>query len=151
MLKNTSLKNYRCPVSRCSGWVVLVADPEERSFWGCGECGSVWYNRSKLFEEICKIINRFPYRQRCYVFDGDTILPNKRLCGENYLPYIQIKTALVSKLRLVFVYSLRQLFHTIHPYSEHKPEISNARIAQLFQDRYFHHSLPSDKPHIFRR
>ena len=77
MLKNTPLKNYRCPVSRCSGWVVLVAEPEERSFWGCGECGSVWYNRSKLFEEIRKIINRFPYRQRCYVFDGDTILPNK--------------------------------------------------------------------------
>lgn len=34
--------NTPCPDSQCGGWVDLIED-QSPPFWGCGECGSVWY------------------------------------------------------------------------------------------------------------
>lgn len=57
---------YRCPVSRCAGYVVYVDGEDEDPFWGCGECGSIWYNQQTLFRDIARIVQRFHYRRRCY-------------------------------------------------------------------------------------
>jgi len=56
---------YRCPVSRCTGDVSFVKD-DESPFWGCGECGSIWYQKDNLLKEIDSIVERFKYRRKCY-------------------------------------------------------------------------------------
>jgi Zn-finger nucleic acid-binding protein len=55
----------RCPEEACTGWVSEVDDGDEH-FWGCGECGNVWYERAELDEAIAEIIVRFPYRKKVY-------------------------------------------------------------------------------------
>ncbi len=57
---------YRCPVSCCAGFVSLVDDEDDDSFWGCGECGAIWYEKQKLMDEITAIIKQFDYRLACY-------------------------------------------------------------------------------------
>ena len=58
---------YRCPVSGCVGWVSFVpSSGEERSFWGCGECGSIWYEEKNLQMEIGRIIAEYSYRKSAY-------------------------------------------------------------------------------------
>lgn len=57
---------YRCPVSCCAGFVSHIEDEDDGSYWGCGECGSLWYDQEKLFAEITQIVKRFPYRRKCY-------------------------------------------------------------------------------------
>ncbi|MFB3302429.1 MULTISPECIES: hypothetical protein [unclassified Pseudomonas] len=57
--------NYRCPISQCAGWVDLT-DEQSPPFWGCGECGSVWYEEKNLQKEITAIISSFPYRAGSY-------------------------------------------------------------------------------------
>jgi transcription elongation factor Elf1 len=58
---------YRCPVSQCAGWVSYVNKKgKDKPFWGCGECGSIWYDQARLLGEIEQIIKRFPYRKKCY-------------------------------------------------------------------------------------
>ena len=61
-----SAEPYRCPVSCCAGFVSFVEDADEEPFWGCGECGSIWYDKAKLFEEITAIVEQHKYRKRCY-------------------------------------------------------------------------------------
>ena len=62
-----STPTYRCPAAGCVGWVDSVdSDEEGGSFWGCGECGSIWYKKAKLLKEIGTIIKRFSYRKKCY-------------------------------------------------------------------------------------
>ncbi|MFC6298736.1 hypothetical protein GNF76_06815 [Pseudomonas sp. CCM 7893] len=58
-------KNYRCPITQCSGWVDLI-DNQPPPFWGCGECGSVWYEEKNLQKEITNIIALHPYRGGSY-------------------------------------------------------------------------------------
>lgn len=69
-------ENYRCPVRRCSGWVSLV-DTEEKPFWGCGECGSMWYDKANLFKEITEIVKLYPYRKKSYKKSKSTWIPNQ--------------------------------------------------------------------------
>lgn len=58
---------YRCPVSHCTGNVSHVDhDDDEEPFWGCGECGSIWYDKDNLLKEIDAIVKRFAYRRKCY-------------------------------------------------------------------------------------
>ncbi len=57
--------NYRCPITQCVGWVDLVED-QPRSFWGCGECGSIWYDEKNLQKEITDIVALHPYRAHSY-------------------------------------------------------------------------------------
>ena len=66
----------RCPVSGCAGLVSFVADA--KSFWGCGECGAVWYDESKLHSEITAIVDRFTHRRRCYARQGQKWRAAKR-------------------------------------------------------------------------
>lgn len=56
---------YRCPVSQCSGNVSYIKY-EEGPFWGCSECGSMWYDKKNLLKEIDTIVKRFTYRGKCY-------------------------------------------------------------------------------------
>ena len=60
---------YRCPVSGCVGSVSWLEeeDPEETSHWFCDVCGSSWYEKKNLLKEIDAIIEKYPYRQACYV------------------------------------------------------------------------------------
>ena len=62
-----SVKAHRCPVAGCAGWVSRVKEEGEKPFWGCGECGSVWFRVSNLLKEVDQIIRRYPYRKHCYV------------------------------------------------------------------------------------
>ncbi len=71
----TSAAAYRCPVSCCVGFVSLVDDADEEPFWGCGECGSIWYDRAKLFAEITAIVEQYPYRKSCYEGKNGEWLP----------------------------------------------------------------------------
>lgn len=56
---------YRCPVSHCSGWVEFI-DENSSGFFGCGECGSMWYEEKNLQKEITHIISLYNYRAKCY-------------------------------------------------------------------------------------
>jgi hypothetical protein len=64
-----------CPVSGCTGTVSYVEDLEERPFWGCGECGSIWYEEKNLQAEISAIVEKYPYRRKCYVKRGGKWAP----------------------------------------------------------------------------
>src|SRR5262249_48259982 len=57
----------RCPCRTCRGWVVKVEEYPNVFFWGCGECGNVWRDRSKLDEDISKIVKKYKYRRKSYV------------------------------------------------------------------------------------
>ena len=59
------VQNYRCPIKQCTGWVDLI-DEKTRPFWGCGECGSIWYEVNNLQKEITDIVAVHPYRARSY-------------------------------------------------------------------------------------
>ncbi|ENC3010534.1 hypothetical protein ABJW09_003152 [Escherichia albertii] len=45
----------RCPKETCSGIVSYIDDVP--SFWGCGECGNVWFKKNDLYSDIKNIIN----------------------------------------------------------------------------------------------
>jgi hypothetical protein len=55
----------RCPETACTGWVVEVCDGDEH-FWGCGECGTTWFDRCELDESIRAAVTKYPYRKKCY-------------------------------------------------------------------------------------
>ncbi|KRD08140.1 hypothetical protein ASE21_15710 [Flavobacterium sp. Root901] len=65
---------YRCPVSHCIGWVDLI-DDDNSSFFGCGECGSIWYEEKNFQKEITQIISLYEYRTKCYEEIGEKWLP----------------------------------------------------------------------------
>jgi hypothetical protein len=65
----------RCPVSHCTGWVSQVTSSDEPAFWGCGECGAIWYREESLGQEIADIVVRYPYRAPCYTQTGGTWHP----------------------------------------------------------------------------
>jgi hypothetical protein len=46
--------------------VDFIDHGKEEPFWGCGECGSMWYDKANLLKEIEAIVNRFKYRKKCY-------------------------------------------------------------------------------------
>lgn len=58
-------QNFRCPVTQCAGWVDFI-DENNRPFWGCGECGSVWYEDKNLQKEITDIVALHRYRAHSY-------------------------------------------------------------------------------------
>lgn len=76
--------NYRCPISQCAGWVDLI-DEQSPPFWGCGECGSVWYEGKSLQKEITAIMSLYPYRASSYKqLNGDWIPGNLNSEPANY-------------------------------------------------------------------
>jgi hypothetical protein len=55
----------RCPEVSCTGWVSEVRDGDQH-FWGCGECGTTWFERDELEESILAAVKKYPYRKMCY-------------------------------------------------------------------------------------
>ena len=55
----------RCPEIGCTGWISEVDDGDEH-FWGCGECGNIWYDRAELDQAIDEIVSQFSYRKKVY-------------------------------------------------------------------------------------
>lgn len=56
-----------CPVGKCGGWVSHVKENGSgEDFWGCGECGSIWYEKKNLFIDVEKIISQYPHRKEFY-------------------------------------------------------------------------------------
>ena len=43
-------KNIQCPI--CKEGIVSYIDDEDECFWGCGECGNVWFTKSNLDDAI---------------------------------------------------------------------------------------------------
>jgi len=43
--KNGTTENIQCPIC---GEIVSYIDNKEEKFWGCGECGNVWFSRNDL-------------------------------------------------------------------------------------------------------
>lgn len=62
-------KPMRCPTAVCTGWLSFVED-DDGNFWGCGECGEVWYEREDLNAAIDDIIATYSYRKHCYEKSG---------------------------------------------------------------------------------
>lgn len=63
----------RCPKETCSGIVSYIDDAP--SFWGCGECGNVWFKKDDLYSDIKRIINKYPYRGCVYKIIDDEYFP----------------------------------------------------------------------------
>ncbi len=62
------VETFKCPVPCCGGDVSYIDDGDrgKEPFWGCGECGSIWYHKTNLFRDISAIIEKYPHRRRCY-------------------------------------------------------------------------------------
>ncbi|WP_276378603.1 hypothetical protein [Flavobacterium sp. H4147] len=71
---NNNTSPYRCPVSHCAGWVDLIED-KTSSFFGCGECGSMWHDEKNFQKEITQIISLHDYRAKCYNMIEDKWMP----------------------------------------------------------------------------
>ena len=52
--KDEDIEQFECPICH-EGIVCYVSDDDEK-FWGCGECGNVWFSKSELDNAIneCK-------------------------------------------------------------------------------------------------
>ena len=46
--KNKSYELIECPI--CHEGVVCYVDDGDKKFWGCGECGNVWFSREALVQ-----------------------------------------------------------------------------------------------------
>ncbi len=63
----------RCPVARCTGWVVDISDKlvdKKTNRWGCGECSNTWVDDKTLFAAIDSIVGKYPHRAAVYVRNG---------------------------------------------------------------------------------
>ncbi len=81
---------YRCPVSRCTGIVANIENPENssESVWGCSYCGSYWTNLIDLIGDIREAIRRHPYRERFYVETDAGYQPSTIDMDEKYYEMI---------------------------------------------------------------
>jgi hypothetical protein len=71
---NPENKAIQCPVPRCVGFVSFIND-EKKNFYGCGECGSIWYDKKNLNKEIKVIIEKYSYRTNVYSINNEAIEP----------------------------------------------------------------------------
>lgn len=62
--------SLRCPTRACQGWICLVDEETDHPFWGCGECGAVWADRSDLDDAISGAVECYPHRLRVYRKSG---------------------------------------------------------------------------------
>ncbi len=68
--ENTNFQIH-CPTAHCSGWVCFIDE-----FYGCGECGNVWFSKDELDTAINEIIKKYPYRNQVYQKIDNTYQPN---------------------------------------------------------------------------
>lgn len=50
--KNKNSKSIECPI--CHEGIVSYIDDGDEKFWGCGECGNVWFSNETLNEAISR-------------------------------------------------------------------------------------------------
>ncbi|RUM69400.1 MAG: hypothetical protein DSZ07_04635, partial [Sulfurovum sp.] len=43
--------------------------------YGCGETGTVWYEKEDFYKDIEKIMQKYPYRKDCYENRDNELLP----------------------------------------------------------------------------
>ncbi|KAB1231262.1 hypothetical protein [Chryseobacterium viscerum] len=48
--KNSQLDGADCPV--CTDGIVSYIDDGNKKFWGCGECGNVWFSEKDLHKSV---------------------------------------------------------------------------------------------------
>ena len=48
--KNKNIETIKCPV--CQEGIVSYIDDGEEKFWGCGECGNVWFSQEELNKDL---------------------------------------------------------------------------------------------------
>lgn len=65
--------SIRCPIKTCSGIVVEIED-DDSTFFGCGECGNVWYDNKSLNIAIAEIIEKYKYRSEVYKKEGENFI-----------------------------------------------------------------------------
>lgn len=88
-IKLESKKNdLRCPISACAGFISFMED-EKPPFYGCSECGSIWYKQSNLNKDIKNIILKYPYRKAVYHKNGKDFEPFLEADPPNYEEEIQ--------------------------------------------------------------
>jgi uncharacterized Zn finger protein len=72
VLPGQTEKPLRCPILGCTG---LVSHIKEDSFYGCGECGSIWRDKKNLFRDIANSIKSYSYRSKVYLKEMNRYLP----------------------------------------------------------------------------
>ena len=50
VLKKQTAENIQCPI--CDEGIVTYIENGEEKFWGCGECGNVWFTKDSLEKDI---------------------------------------------------------------------------------------------------
>lgn len=81
---------YRCPVSHCSGWVAWI---ESSSFFGCGQCGSIWHDEKNLNDAIGQSVSNYPYRASCYKKINEQWTPAPiELQPDNYEELVELES-----------------------------------------------------------
>lgn len=65
--------DFRCPKKTCCGVISHIDD--HPPFWGCGECGSVWFDINELYKDIELILEKFPYRAIAYRLENNKYYP----------------------------------------------------------------------------
>lgn len=50
--KNLDAEPIKCPI--CQDGIISYIDDGDEKFWGCGECGNVWFSKESLNEAISK-------------------------------------------------------------------------------------------------
>lgn len=53
--KTNVKENIECPI--CHEGVIAYVENGDENFWGCGECGNVWFSKEALEKEIASKAN----------------------------------------------------------------------------------------------
>ncbi|PIT13117.1 hypothetical protein [Snodgrassella alvi] len=77
--KTPVVNGLRCPKETCAGIVSYIEDTPP--FFGCGECGNVWFKKEDLYGDIKNIISKYPYRNHVYnIVNGEYLpVPDKEI------------------------------------------------------------------------
>lgn len=62
---------WRTPIAGVIGYVSLIEDEQEGTFYGCGETGEIWRTEEAFFKDIEQIIATYPHRKYCYQKTGN--------------------------------------------------------------------------------
>lgn len=66
---------WRSPISGCHGYVSFIED-DQKTFYGCGESGEVWFSEESFFKSIEASISKYEYRAQLYEKRGDKWYPS---------------------------------------------------------------------------
>lgn len=77
--KTLVMNGLRCPKETCTGIVSYIEDTPP--FFGCGECGNVWFKKEDLYSDIKTILSKYSYRNHVYnIVNGEYLpVPDKEI------------------------------------------------------------------------